>query len=34
VHGEPPALDALRGRIAQELGWPVTIPSHEQRVQI
>jgi metallo-beta-lactamase family protein len=34
VHGEPPALDALQGRIAQELGWPVTIPSHEQRVQI
>ena len=26
VHGEPEAADALRQRIARELGWPVRVP--------
>jgi metallo-beta-lactamase family protein len=26
VHGEPAASDALRLRIADELGWPVRVP--------
>ena len=28
VHGEPAASDALRTRIADELGWPVRVPEH------
>ncbi|WP_300392770.1 MBL fold metallo-hydrolase [Henriciella sp.] len=28
VHGEPAASDALRLRIAEELGWQVTVPEH------
>lgn len=28
VHGEPDAADALRVRIADELGWPVRVPPH------
>ena len=28
VHGEPKASDALRLRIADELGWPVRTPEH------
>jgi metallo-beta-lactamase family protein len=28
VHGEPSAADALRLRIADELGWPVQVPEH------
>jgi metallo-beta-lactamase family protein len=28
VHGEPAASDALRLRIADELGWPVRVPEH------
>lgn len=28
VHGEPKASDALRLRIADELGWPVRAPEH------
>jgi metallo-beta-lactamase family protein len=34
VHGEAPALEALRARIAQERGWPVQIARHNQRVEI
>ena len=30
THGEPAAADALRLRIQDELGWPVTIPDHGQ----
>ena len=28
VHGEPGASDALRLRIAEELGWSVVVPEH------
>lgn len=28
VHGEPAASDALRSRIADELGWNVSVPEH------
>jgi metallo-beta-lactamase family protein len=28
VHGEPQASDALRLRIADELGWKVRVPEH------
>lgn len=28
VHGEPEAADALRSRIADELGWAVQVPEH------
>ncbi len=34
VHGEPPALDALAARIRSELGWPVQIAEHRQRVDL
>jgi metallo-beta-lactamase family protein len=34
VHGETPALDALRDRVANELHWPVHIARHEERVGI
>ena len=32
VHGEPEASDALRSRIADELGWRVRVPQHGERV--
>jgi len=32
VHGEPAAADALRGRIQDELGWPVRVPQHGETV--
>ncbi|HUJ02164.1 MAG TPA: MBL fold metallo-hydrolase RNA specificity domain-containing protein, partial [Rhizomicrobium sp.] len=28
THGEPAAADALRHRIAEELGWPALAPEH------
>lgn len=34
VHGEPTAQTALQTRIAKELKWPVTIPSHGQTVEL
>jgi metallo-beta-lactamase family protein len=34
VHGEPPALSALRSRIENELGWAVHIAGHHQRVEL
>jgi len=34
VHGEPAASDALRSRIADELGWPVQVPEHLARVAL
>jgi metallo-beta-lactamase family protein len=33
VHGEPPALEALRSRLAQR-GWPVAVPGHLEPVTI
>ncbi|HZD26144.1 MAG TPA: MBL fold metallo-hydrolase [Alphaproteobacteria bacterium] len=32
THGEPPAADALRHRIEEELGWPCLVPEQGQRV--
>ncbi len=29
-HGEPGAADALRRRIAEELGWPVCVAEERQ----
>jgi metallo-beta-lactamase family protein len=34
VHGEPAALDALARRISAELGWPVHIAAHQERVDV
>jgi metallo-beta-lactamase family protein len=33
VHGEPPALEALRGRVAAK-GWPVRVPVYLETVQL
>jgi metallo-beta-lactamase family protein len=32
VHGEPAASDALRSRIADQLGWRVQVPEHGSEV--
>ncbi len=34
VHGEPPAQEALRARITNELGWRVEVPSQGQKVDV
>ncbi|WP_341893518.1 MBL fold metallo-hydrolase [Variovorax sp. YR752] len=34
VHGEPAAADALRSRIADELGWAVHVPEHLSQVEL
>jgi metallo-beta-lactamase family protein len=34
VHGEPPALEALRRRVAEERHWPVHVPDYEERVEL
>jgi len=34
VHGEPPAQEALKARIATELGWHVEAPAQGQQVDI
>ena len=34
VHGEPVPQEALRARITKELGWPVEIPAHGQKVDV
>jgi len=34
VHGEPPALDALRAAIVAQYQWPVTIPSYQQSFEL
>jgi metallo-beta-lactamase family protein len=34
VHGEAAAADALRTRIADELGWPVRVPEQGQTVTV
>ena len=33
VHGEPPAMAALSGRIEKELGWQTKMPAHRETVQ-
>ena len=30
THGEPPAADALRRRIEEELGWPCAVPDYRE----
>jgi metallo-beta-lactamase family protein len=34
VHGEPPALDALRTRIEAQLHWPVHIAGYQEQVEV
>ncbi|MEI5585494.1 MULTISPECIES: MBL fold metallo-hydrolase [unclassified Agromyces] len=34
THGEAHAADALRTRIKRELGWPVRVPEHGERVPV
>lgn len=34
VHGEPPALRALAGRVKTELQWPVHVAEYEARVEL
>jgi metallo-beta-lactamase family protein len=34
VHGEIVAQDALKIRIGGELGWPVEVPQHGQKVDV
>jgi hypothetical protein len=34
VHGEIVALDALKLRIGNELGWHVEVPQHGQKVDV
>lgn len=34
THGEMEASDAFRRRIAEELGWPVRVPEHGERVEL
>ena len=34
THGEAAAADALRARIKRELGWPVRVPEHLERVPL
>ena len=34
VHGEVVAQDALRRRIGKELGWPVHVPAHGEKVDV
>jgi metallo-beta-lactamase family protein len=34
VHGEPPSMEALAGRIQTELGWAIRMPEHREAVQI
>jgi metallo-beta-lactamase family protein len=34
THGEPAASDALRHRIAEELGWPCTVPDYREETEL
>ena len=34
VHGEPPAMEALKARVSSELGWNVHIPAWRERVDL
>jgi metallo-beta-lactamase family protein len=34
VHGEPVALEALRGTIASTIHWPVTVPAYRQTIEL
>jgi metallo-beta-lactamase family protein len=34
VHGEPPATEALRGRISEQLRWDLAVPTYLQKVNL
>jgi metallo-beta-lactamase family protein len=34
VHGEPPSMEALSGRIRNELGWATQMPEHRETVRL
>jgi metallo-beta-lactamase family protein len=34
THGEPPAADALRHRIEEELGWSCRVPDYRDRFEL
>ncbi|MEX2451095.1 MAG: MBL fold metallo-hydrolase [Rhodospirillales bacterium] len=34
THGEPPAADALRHRIEEELGWPCRVPDYKDTAEL
>mgnify|MGYP003578085230 CR=1 FL=1 len=34
VHGEPPAMDALKSRITEQLQWQPYTPEHLERVAL
>jgi metallo-beta-lactamase family protein len=34
VHGEPPAMDALKSRITGEMGWNVHVPAWQEEVDL
>jgi metallo-beta-lactamase family protein len=34
VHGEPGPMDVLKARIERELGWTVTTPAHQEKMDI
>ncbi|HUI75066.1 MAG TPA: MBL fold metallo-hydrolase RNA specificity domain-containing protein, partial [Candidatus Acidoferrum sp.] len=34
VHGEPVALESLRGAIAAQYHWPVTIPDYLRTIEL
>jgi metallo-beta-lactamase family protein len=34
THGEPGSADTLRRRIAEELGWAVTVPDYRDEAQL
>ena len=34
VHGEPPAMEALRAQVTSELGWPVHVPAWREKVDL
>ena len=34
VHGEPPAQEALRARVEEELGWSVHVPAYQEQATI
>ncbi len=34
THGEPPAADTLRHRIAEKLGWDVRVPAYLERAEL
>jgi metallo-beta-lactamase family protein len=34
THGDPPAAEALRDKIQTRLGWPVTVPKHQESIPL